>query len=141
MRLRSRLHRFDVHGERQRAKDRPRRSRLDLLSLEDRALPAFITAPAYPADVQPYSVAAGDFDGDGDLDLATANYLPATVSVLLGNGDGTFQPRSDYASGYGLRSLVAVDFNRDGALDLAAVYGQVYVLLGNGDGTFQVLAR
>ena len=138
MRLRSLLHRFDVHGERQRAKDRPRRSRLDLMSLEDRALPAFITAPAYPADVQPYSVKTGDFDGDGDLDLATANYYPGTVSVWLGNGDGTFQTRSDYpASGFNLRSLVVADFNRDGALDLAAIYDQVYVLPGNGDGTFQ----
>ncbi len=128
---------LDSHGPRTRARRRAARAMLLLERLEDRALPSFITAPTYAVDVQPYSVAAGDFDGDRDLDLATANFLPATVSVLLNNGNGTFQPRRDYASGYGLRSLVAADFNRDGALDLAAVYGQVYLLLGNGDGSFQ----
>ena len=43
---------------------------------------------------RPRSIAAGDFTGDGELDLAVANRADGTVSVLLGNGDGTFGPRS-----------------------------------------------
>ena len=53
--------------------------------------PLFLTAPTYPAGTSPASVAAGDFNGDGRRDLAVANYLGNDVSVLLGNGDGSFQ--------------------------------------------------
>ena len=62
------------------------------------------------------------------------------VSVLLGNGDGTFQTQKTYAVGYGPYSVAVGDFNGDGKADLAvANYGSdnVSVLLGNGDGTFQ----
>ena len=51
-------------------------------------------------------------------DLVTANYRLATVSVLLGNGDGTFQPRSRYATGAGPIAVAVADFNGDGKLDL-----------------------
>jgi hypothetical protein len=60
--------------------------------------------------------------------------------VLLGNGDGTFQAKSDYAVG-SLPSFVSVgDFNGDGYADLATANfsGTVSILLGNGDGSFQV---
>ena len=83
---------------------------------------------------------AGDFNGDGRPDLAVANYGSNDVSVLLGNGDGTFQPQVTYAVGSSPVALVAGDFNGDGRPDLAvANYGanDVSVLLGNGDGTFQ----
>jgi hypothetical protein len=89
---------------------------------------------------QPQSVATGDFNGDGKLDLVEADYGSNTVSVLLGNGDGTFRPRATYATG---RSPIAVsvgDFNGDGKLDLAvsnSVDNTVSILLGKGDGTFQ----
>ena len=66
------------------------------------------------------------------------------VSVLLGNGDGTFQSQVRYAVGTGPSALVAGDFNGDGRTDLAvANYGSndVSVLLGNGDGTFQNQVR
>jgi len=62
------------------------------------------------------------------------------VSVLLGNGDGTFLPRVDYAVGLGPSSVAVGDFNRDGRADLVTTNeddGTVSVLLGNGDGTFR----
>jgi hypothetical protein len=90
----------------------------------------------------------GDFNGDGHLDIAVCNSgfpdYKATVSILLGNGDGTLQPAQTFAAGTGLSALVAADFNGDGKLDLAVANtgidrdykGTVSLLLGNGDGTF-----
>ena len=62
---------------------------------------------------------AGDFNGDGRTDLAVANLNDNTVSVLLGNGDGTFQPQVTYAVGDRPDAIVAGDFNGDGRTDLA----------------------
>ena len=62
------------------------------------------------------------------------------MSVLLGNGDGTFQPQVTYAVGSTAHAIVAGDFNGDGRTDLAVANqagDTVSVLLGNGDGTFQ----
>ena len=84
----------------------------------------------------------GDFDSDGHLDLAVANVFSGTVSVLLGNGDGTFQAAQQAATASGLGSLVVGEFNGDGMPDLAvAGGGGVRVLLGNGNGTFQAAQR
>jgi hypothetical protein len=110
-----------------------------------------IQTATYPTGVGPISIVAGDFNGDGKLDLATLNYgsstsTDTTVSILLGNGDGTFQSPTSYtlstvANENPVGSYIAIgDFNRDGKLDLAAVDFTSYavdVLLGNGDGTFQ----
>ncbi len=100
------------------------------------------SAPFQPISVglNPVAMVAGDFSGDGHLDLAVANEFGGTVSVLLGNGDGTFQPQVTYAVGSGPVAIVAGDFTGDGHLDLAVANefsGTVSVLLGNGDGTFQ----
>jgi hypothetical protein len=87
----------------------------------------------------PTSVATGDFNGDGRLDLVFASDT-GEVSVLLGNGDGTFQSPVLCASGYPSYSVAVGDFNGDGKLDLAVANyysGNMTVLLGNGDGTFQ----
>src|SRR5438552_3471830 len=101
-------------------------------------------APAMDLAVgaSPYSVAMGDFNGDGHLDLAVANGGSNDVSVLLDNGDGTFTPARNFDAGLGGGPLwVAVgDFNRDGNLDLVVANSSsdsVGVLLGNGNGTFQ----
>ena len=87
----------------------------------------------------PFSFALGDFNADGILDLAIANSGNSTVTVLLGNGDGTFAAKSSTDVGNSPVAITVADFNGDGILDLAtANYGgnTVTVLLGNGDGTF-----
>lgn len=66
----------------------------------------------------PASVIAYDFNGDGQLDLATANES-GTVSIMLGNGDGTFGAPHNFPAGSDCADLAAGDFNKDGKLDLA----------------------
>jgi hypothetical protein len=100
--------------------------------------PPFQPEPQNPVGSFPDAIVAADFTGDGRTDLAVANVDSNTVSVLLGNGDGTFQPQITYAVGFGPTAIVAGDFNGDGHTDLAvADRVGVQVLLGNGDGTFQ----
>jgi hypothetical protein len=97
------------------------------------------------SDPAPNSVAAGDFNGDGNIDLAVVNPNENSFSILLGQGDGSFQPQTTYSlaqAGTPLSpySIATYDFNGDGRLDLAITnyFGNnVSVLLGNGDGTFQ----
>jgi hypothetical protein len=88
--------------------------------------------------------AIGDLNGDGKLDLAVLEDA-TTVSVLLGNGDGSFQAPQTYASGLESDSGITIaDLNGDGKLDLVVTGcsascspGDVAVLLGNGDGSFK----
>jgi hypothetical protein len=101
----------------------------------------FITAPAYPAGPGPGSVASGDFNGDGVLDLAVTNYngQNGAVSILLGKGDGSFQGPQSYAAGPRPVWVAVGDFNSDRKLDLvvADYSGTLTIFLGNGDGTFE----
>jgi hypothetical protein len=103
-----------------------------------------------PATSRPQQLISADFDGDGHADLAMANSLytnPAQVglSVLAGNGDGTFHS-SFFANLPGFpRAVIAADVNADGVLDL--ITGEQNILLGlgvwigNGDGPFQPITR
>src|SRR5262249_9706294 len=91
-----------------------------------------------PVGQTPLSVAAGDFDHNGALDLVTAN-SNGTVSVLLGNGGGPLRPPGDLTVGGAPRSVAVGDFNGDGKLDVVTAQqlsDSVSVLLGNGNGTF-----
>jgi len=101
---------------------------------------SFITRVDYAAGTNPASVAVGDFNRDGVPDVAVANYGSNTVSVLLGNGDGTFQPALTLAADANPEFVAVGDFNRDGVPDLVVACSgsnSVSVFLGNGDGTFQ----
>jgi hypothetical protein len=94
---------------------------------------------------------AGDFNGDGFLDLASCDVGGASVTVLLNNGDGTFHEigyQGEFTAGANPRALVVGDFTGDGFLDIATANAgnsdeapSVTVLRGLGDGTFEPLSR
>jgi hypothetical protein len=96
----------------------------------------------YDTGTAPAVVLAYDFNGDGKLDLATANYnngQTGSVSILLGNGDGTFGTYTDYTAGAGPDGLAIGRFNGDKFVDLAVadlIGNTMSILPGNGDGTF-----
>ncbi len=106
------------------------------------APPFSFQAPAsYTAQQIPMAMVQGDFNGDGKPDLAVGNAGSYSVSVLLGKGDGTFQPAVTYAapSGCAVNYLAAADFNHDGHADLLAfcLAGKKVVFFpGRGDGSF-----
>ncbi|MCP3904139.1 MAG: DUF11 domain-containing protein [Planctomycetes bacterium] len=93
----------------------------------------------YATGTTPLSVAMGDLDNDGDLDLATANAFSANVSVLLNDGDGVFAAQVTYGAGDRPRAVAVGDLDGDGDLDLAVANTEddnASVLLNNGGGTF-----
>lgn len=96
----------------------------------------FTSASGSPIPVgnQPDAIVTGDFNNDGKLDLAIANFGDNTVTLLLGDGDGTFTQAggSPYAVGKGPYQIAAADFNGDGKRDLAVANltdGTVSILL------------
>jgi VCBS repeat protein len=116
------------------------------------ALVGFKPAQNYPVGTTPTGIVLGDFNGDGKLDLVVANYGDPTlgddgsISVLLGNGDGTFRSATSFVAVKNPTDMAAGNFDNDGKIDLAVVRrgdpavndnGDVTIFLSNGDGTFR----
>jgi uncharacterized repeat protein (TIGR01451 family) len=118
----------------------------------------FAPPKTYRVGTSPTAIVVGDFNGDGKPDIAVLNSGSRNVSILLGNGDGTFQPAKSFDVGGDNPSSIAVaDFNGDGKLDLeiaipgdipappttfpTCTQSSVNLMLGNGDGTFQAARR
>ncbi len=93
---------------------------------------------SYPAGNNPQQVITADFNGDGHADLASANAISNTITVLLGDGTGNFAAPLNFGAGNTVFSIAAADFNGDGKLDIAAAIStaEVSVLFGDGTGNF-----
>ncbi|MBJ6362888.1 FG-GAP-like repeat-containing protein [Paenibacillus sp. GCM10012307] len=110
-----------------------------LAPLQAFAMPLFENGSKYGVGIKPFSVATSDVNGDGFPDLVTANYASGTVSVLLGEPDGTFAPPADYVvdEDEHPQSVVIGDFNGDSKPDIAVgSENKVSILYGAGDGSF-----
>ncbi|MGA2019107.1 MAG: FG-GAP-like repeat-containing protein [Candidatus Sulfotelmatobacter sp.] len=108
------------------------------------SLAQFETRSSTATPQSPNSIAVGDFNRDGKLDMAIAAFPQTSegISVFLGNGDGTFGPPVFYDAGKNPGSVAAADFRGSGLLDLAVASADgIDILLGNGDGTFQSSAQ
>ena len=118
-------------------------------------LGGFGAANSFPTDNGPRSMAVGDFNNDGNLDVVTVNFIvnsigPNTLSLLMGEGDGAFRPRVDTPfwapvdiQFWGGQSVAAGDFNADGNTDLVYTFSDTFggysgvgVLLADGLGGF-----
>ncbi len=106
----------------------------------------FANPTEFQVGINPSPLLTADFNRDGNLDLAIMNYNDAavnTISMMLGNGNGTFQPPVLYDVGAQNTQIAAGDLDGDGNLDLVILNlgnsdnPTISILLGNGDGTFQ----
>jgi hypothetical protein len=95
---------------------------------------------SYAVGSEPLYAFAADLDGDGDMDMAVANYESHTVSILKNAGDGTFQQKVDYAVDGWPTAVFAADLDGDGDADLTVTNrasGRISILKNNGNGAFQ----
>ncbi|MFA6469759.1 MAG: FG-GAP-like repeat-containing protein, partial [Bacteroidota bacterium] len=93
----------------------------------------------YIAGTAPYGVVAVDVDGDGDIDVVTANTTGDSISVFLNTGSGTFAAKADYACGNDPRSITAGDIDGDGDIDVIVgryTDNKISVVFNNGSGAF-----
>jgi FG-GAP-like repeat/FG-GAP repeat len=122
-------------------------SYFSLTTLINRGDGTFPNPGNFPVLQFPYSAVTGDFNGDGNVDIATTSLTQTGgVSVLLGKGDGTFQPHLDSPTAQSPTAIVAGDFNGDGKLDLVVADSTptsqlLSTLIGNGDGTFHNISQ
>ncbi len=101
-----------------------------------------LLTPPTPIDLGPSPNEAADYDNDGLPDLATANYLPSTVSIVLGNGDGSFAAQQSVSVGATPHGLAALDFDGDGDWDLVTANegaSNLSRLANDGNGVFTAL--
>lgn len=123
----------------------------DILVGSDQATDAFMVllnssgtfttvgAGSYSIANNPKTMTSGDFNGDGDTDVATVSYGTHALGVFLGNGDGSFQARTDYATASAAYGVETGDFDADGDADLAVTNydnNTVGVWINNGSGAF-----
>ena len=111
----------------------------DMISNPSRVGPELFPDAQYYTGLQPVSIETADFNNDGFDDVATTSAGLQAITVFLGNGDGSFAERQDFAVGDGVRFVESADINNDGVLDLITANQRaetITVLIGNGDGTF-----
>jgi hypothetical protein len=99
----------------------------------------FVSAPALPLDGSPNSLVSGDLNGDGKLDLVTADSQSGKITVSLGLGQGNFSVGTTFDAGPHPGSILLADVDGDGHLDLIVVNttaDTVSILQGTGDGRF-----
>jgi hypothetical protein len=122
-------------------------------SLESRTLLtgiAFARAMTFPTGHFPTAIEVADLNGDGKLDVVTANFGDGTIQWFAGHGDGTFSPAATIPVGNGPDSIAIADLNGDGHPDIVVANSgaapfdtatpngnTLSILFGNGDGTFQ----
>ncbi|CAF2748592.1 unnamed protein product, partial [Rotaria sp. Silwood2] len=109
----------------------------------DREPYAGITSYSTGSKSQPYSIAIGDLNNDGILDVVVANYGTHNVGILLGHSHGVFDTITTYSTGVGSApySVSVADFNKDNQLDIVVTNSEtdnIAILLGYGNGTFVI---
>jgi hypothetical protein len=112
-------------------------------TLSDRNSLTYLPRVAYAVGGRPAEARIVDVSGDGKPDLVVENYTSSTLSVLLGNGDGTLAPKVDYATGTGPWSMAVGDVNGDGKIDVVTcnyAASSASVFISNGDGTLKAKA-
>ncbi len=121
----------------------PSNSSIVTLTVNAAQASGLVAAGSLTTGASPLGITMGDFNGDGKIDLVTPNANASTISVFLGNGNGTFQTKVDYPVGNRPAQIAIGDLNNDSKPDLAVANrysSSLSVLLNNGDVTFSAAA-